>query len=521
MIFCDLLNNEMRSAKLVREYLQSSWNGLSKSMISETITVLWIRSSFLEVRSKNRKLMIDPELLQRIIKLDDDLPLFAESTSVSGEFFLEVLDLHIAISDEGMDAVFEAQEALRKHRVGEKKLTGTELRNAKEIYLPFMQAHNHELIHLLQVLSLPAMRITWAARVNYLRYEAAIMLRFFELGGSYQIGVNRKLVEAANSELLINFEDDEDNGDEICSFYEFYRKAWNASLEGISLFFIIEGMAHIASLQLSDYSTDDMLGIANDKKYHTAFKHFECSLPIGIEISDHRKNLLFLYLCYFACQRYNPREDSDGLAPVKTFLALCAQSGSFLKTIDKLEERYARYSRNELIELRRWGISDEHLKFAKTEQIVSIYAFFEFVQILDELSLSFGIKSEFRTSMLDDFWNCSKKLGIDWKDHHNLARMMIFPQTFVGVREIYDDVMAINVGETEYTYADNADFFRFIVNCKRVLDERFDISCCEKHGVIDKRKILLNCNEEGGFGFYLEALTGRPANDLFCLQEER
>ena len=127
-------------------------------------------------------MLIQPSLLKKLINKEDNSRLFAESETISGEFFLEGLDIQLAITDEEMDNILEAQNILFEQRKGIQSYSKKEIQQAESLYIPFMQVHNHELVHLMQVLSLPALKVRWATKATYLRLEATIMLRYFELG---------------------------------------------------------------------------------------------------------------------------------------------------------------------------------------------------------------------------------------------------------------------------------------------------------------------------------------------------
>jgi len=433
---------------------------------------------------------------------------------MSAEFFLQGLEIRLHISDQEMEEILAAQEALSDHRAGRKTLDVDSLARAQDLYLPFMQAHNHELVHLLQVLCMPAFQVVWVSRTSFFSYEAAVMLRYFEQGGSYEIGHHKKLIDALLDGDFAKLADQDDEAQGIASAYDSYDDYWRAEFQGISLFHLVEGMAHYASKQLADDETEDYLGIENNPDYTVAFDYFRVYIEEE-EISARLSYLLFIFLCYFSCQHFDAKGSADGLTPARRFVWLCKRAHQYLLALTELNARYERYDKGELLELRRWGITTKDVEQATEDQIRLLFAFFELLEIIDEDCNSGKGASTVNTDQLEDFRKESLNLNIDWNNKYTIARFLIFPANFVDVRILYDNVLDSNVGENEYTYADQASFWRFISNCRGLLNAQNDIPCCEKHGMVNPNQALLSCKEEGGFAYYLTELTGRRATDLF------
>lgn len=443
--------------------------------------------------------------------------LFAKSENISGEFFLEGLDIRISISDSELDEVLAAQEMLTAIKTGEEQADYSleEIEKAKLIHATFMQAHNHELAHLYQVLALPAFQMVWATRYNLLRFEAAVMLKHFEQGGYFQGETHRKILQVLDGDKPALVNEFAHQFNEFANPYKMYITGYREQYEGISLFYIIEAMAHIISLQLSDAPEEDILKLAVSEEYSAAFIRFDGYLH-GVEVDLRWKYLVFLYICYFSCHHFNTDVKHPINTAVSSFLSLCSKAKFYIETLAKLYKRYEGYSLLELKELNQWPLTDEELGFANQKQLAGIYALFELIDILEEQAFPSEVHQKSLTvNSLADFFTASDTKGIDWSDKYTLARMLIFPANFVWTRDIYDEVMGLVGTDKEFTYAQEAVFYRFIMDCKHLLQPSHQVSCCQEHGMRDQRKKILRCKNEGGLAFYLNALTNKPAYELF------
>jgi len=443
--------------------------------------------------------------------------LFAKSENISGEFFLEGLDIRISISDTEMDEVLAAQEMLTAIKKGEEKANYSleEIEQAKLIHATFMQAHNHELAHLYQVLALPAFQMVWATRYNLLRFEAAVMLKHFEQGGCFKGETHRKILQVLDDDEPALIKEFAHQFNEFANPYKMYITGYWEQYEGISLFYIIEAMAHIISLQLSDTPEEDILKLAVSEENSTAFMHFDSYLH-EVEVDLRWKYLVFLYICYFSCHHFNVSAEHSINTAVSSFLNLCSNARFYIETLAKLYQRYEGCSLAELKELNQLPLTDEELGFANQKQLAGIYAFFELIDILEENAFPDDVPEKSLTvNALADFFTASDAKDIDWSDKYTLARMLIFPANFVWTRDIYDEVMGLVGHDKEFTYAQEAIFYRFIMDCKHLLRPSHYVYCCEEDGARDERKKILRCKNEGGLAFYLNALTNKPAYELF------
>lgn len=460
---------------------------------------------------------IDREFMKLYLQNNDMESLFARSESISGEFFLEGLDIRIAISDSEMDDVLAAQDILTEIKSESQQVnySSEKIEEAKYIYTSFMQAHNHELAHLYQVLALPAFQMVWATRYNWLRFEAAVMLRYFEHGGSFRAESHYKILQILEDDQAALLDEFSEQFNSFANPYRMYIADYKNQHKGISLFYIVESMAHIISLQLSDTPEVDVLNLEVSEEYSAAFRHFDNYLG-EIEVQLRWKYLVFLYICYFSCQHFNTDIDHPINAAVDVFLSLCSKAKFYIETLAKLYQRYERYSLRELKELNQWPLSNDEIDLTNQQQLAGIYALFELIDILENQAFpDSALQKSLTVNALSDFFSVSDAKGVDWSNKYTLARMLIFPANFVWTREIYDEVMGFVGTGKEFTYEQEATFYRFIMNCKCLLQARDPIPCCEEHGMRDQYKKVLRCKNEGGLAFYLQELTGKPAHELF------
>lgn len=460
---------------------------------------------------------IDSEFMQMYLHDTQAEYLFADSRKISGEFFLEGLDIRIDISDSELDDVQAAQKMLIAIKRKKLKLdySLTEIEDARRILAAFMQAHNHELAHLYQVLALPAFQMVWSTQYNLLRFEAAVMLRHFEQGGHFHGETHRKILQVlkdGHPELVSEFAQQFNN---FRNPYEMHISDFRKTYEGISLFYIIESMAHIISLQLSDTPEDDILNLAVAKEYSIAFEHFDSQLS-DINVELRWKYLVFLYICYFSCHHFNIAVEHPVNTTVSSFFSLCSKAGFFMEMLAEAHQRYEAHPLEELREMNRWPLSNEELVIANQKKLASIYALFELIDAMEGHAFPDEVpKKTLTVEALSDFFAASDAKGYDWSDKYTLARMLIFPANFFWVRDIYDDAMEkVGTGK-EFTYAQEAEFYRFIMNCKNLLQPSYDVLCCEQHGLVNQRKNVLRCRNDDGLASHLKQLTSKAAYDLF------
>lgn len=456
---------------------------------------------------------VDQELmLSYLSSIDDDI-LFAKSESVSGEFFLEGLDIRLILSDEDLDKVEIAQDILLGRKSNTVMQHDDEFLDAKKTYSKFIQAHNHELAHLYQVLALPAFQIVWEMRYHLLRLEALVMLQYLENGGVFSVDEHPKVLKVLEEDKSLAVFVKQFNNFKIP--YNVYILDYHKKINGVSFFYLIESMAHAISLQLSDEPESDILQIGASDEYTLAFDYFRKSFKGG-ELQIRWQYLIFIYVCYFSCRYFDLNSQQSISTVVDVFFRLCLKTETYMEALMDSYNEYRNLSKDQLEALNSEKLSRRELDIATDNQIVSLLAFFDLIDTIErDTKVSEDFANSIENSILSDFFLSSQEKGIDWSDKYLLARILIFPENFVWLRDVYDEVMGIKGTGKEFTYQEEADFYRFIMNCKQLLQLRNPIPCCEEHGVTDKYKKILRCKNEDGLAFHLESLIKRPAFDLF------
>ncbi len=457
---------------------------------------------------------IDKALLDWVLSFDESDKLNAEKY---GDFSLSRMDISVFVSDEEVER-FDTAEKLMLENNG--------IAPSEEInqdYYRYIQAHNHELFHYYQALTLPAFQIYQRLSKGKLEHEADTMFRFFEEGNHFVLGKHRGVLEAMNQPDFYTPEDVEKNFNEIISKYKFYAQQWYSEFHGLSLFHIIEGMAHIFSVQLTDTAQNYLPSLEDSPDYHIAYDIFNSYINDEFQFLDVRtKHLTFLYICYFSCQIYDHIEDEVLERPSRLFHLLCSRLNLYFKSFLKLHERYEKYSENELRELNQFDINDESLKTASKTQISQIYAFFELIPCIEQ-----DAEKYYRKIPQDTLKNSSEflfilgNLDIDLKNPFQLANFSMFPTVWADFWEVYDTIQQTKIANNDFNVSEESAFYEFMNKCKKLLSNKpHFISCCEEHGSINNKLELLYCKNEGSFAYYLKVFTQRETTDLFKILED-
>jgi len=311
-----------------------------------------------------------------------------------------------------------------------------------------------------------------------------------------------------------------ENFNELHGKYKFYRDCWYLQYEGVSLLHIVEGMAHIFSMQVTDEAKNYLPDLEGNEEYYIAFDVFNSYIGGEFKNLNIRvKYLLFLYVCYFSCQTFDSLGDEVLAKPSRLFHFLCSRLNYYLEAYYKFLDRYARYSEDELKQLNRFEIDDESLEFANKEQLANIYAFFELIPCLQADSEKHYEHATSSLKLSEEIKGIFATLDVDLGSIFQLAIFSIFPFKWADLFDAYNKVQQSSFDGNEFETSDEIAFYEFVENCKNILNESVsDIFCCEEHGVADKRDALM-CPNEGGLGYYLERMTGRSPSELFKQQE--
>jgi len=423
----------------------------------------------------------------------------------NGTFSPETLEIRILISDIEIDDVIAAQQLLINQRAG-KTVSKTDVEEAQRIFRKFMQTHNHELAHFYQILALPTFQLIWASRFNWFKLETVALLKAFDAKKTIDLNEN----SSAGSLLT---DSDRAAGADLFQAFELYQYIYRHQTQGISVEALIEGMAHIMSLQLSDTPDTDSLSIENNAIYTAAFQHLTASLD-GVEIETRWKLLLFSYYCYFSLHS-KPQDVQSATNPVQVFLNFCTRAPHHAKVLKDYHATFAKMAPADLSEKLGQWFTNRELSKATPLQKASVYSFFTLIPSLKSEAEAWGIDvTDIEVEDLNRHKALCDEKGLHWSNEFLLARMLIIPSNFVWVREVYDAIQDRQPGEVTFSFSEQALFYEFIKNCRQIFTKDH-IMCCERHGVVDGFNKTLTCQEPGGFAYTFERLTGRRLREVF------
>lgn len=463
------------------------------------------------IKERHEVSEIDKELLEWVISCDDQSEVYAKRYGV---FSLSRMDVEIFLSE----------EEISKYRIAEQYLLDNKGLLAPEYitqdYYSYIQAHNHEFFHYYQALTVPAFQIYQRLARGKVEYEAATMLAFLEEGNNYILGENNSIFEALKHPSFHFSASVAENFNELHGKYKFYRECWSLQYEGVSLLQIVEGMAHIFSMQVTDEAKNYLPDLEGNEEYYAAFNVFNSYIDDDFgNLNIRFKYLIFIYICYFSCQTFDSLEDKILAKPSRLFHSLCSRLNYYLTTYNKLLDRYARYSEDELRQLNQFKIDDECLELANKEQLANIYAFFELIPCLQADAEKHYEHATSSLKLSRELTEIFESLDVDLGNIFQLAIFSIFPFKWADLFEAYTKVQQSSFDGNEFETSDEIAFYEFVENCKKILNESVDeIHCCEEHGTTDKIDAL-KCLNEGGLGYYLERMTERSPSELFMIQE--
>lgn len=450
-------------------------------------------------------------LLKWILDFEENSHIFAEKY---GSFSLARMDFNVFISDDEIEKFDEAEKEL---------IANDGIAPNKEVeknYYRYIQAHNHELFHYYQALALPAFKVYQEIIKRKTENEASVMFRYFENGDSYILGENKNILEALNKPNFSMPKSDEESFYELIDRYKFFVKQWTAEYKSISLFHIIEGMAHIMSIQLTPNSINYLDGTENNPIYNKAYDTFESYISNDFKDIDIRiKHLTFLYICYFSCHSFSLPQDETLEKTARLFHLLCSRVNNYYEAFEKLKSRYINYSESEMKQLNRFSITKEDIQNATRVQLIYIYSFYELIPCIEQDAKKF-YNDKFYTDIPKEFIKALSSLNIDLSDIYQLANFALFPKRMADIWEAYDIIQKIELDNNQFDIAGESGFFELIESCQNILrDNITSIPCCSEHGIVNNKLEVLYCENEGGFAFYLKELTGRKAIDLFKVED--
>jgi len=450
-------------------------------------------------------------LLKWILDFEENSHIFAEKY---GSFSLARMDFNVFISDDEIEKFNEAEKLITENN------GVAPSQEVEANYYRYIQAHNHELVHYYQALTLPAFQIYQKITKNLTEQEASIMLRYFENGYSYLIGENKTVLDALENPNFGLSNSDEEKFYEVVNRYKFFVKQWKAEYKGISLFHIIEGMAHIMSMQLTPNTTNYLSGTENNPIYNMAYDVFLSYIDKKFANIDVRiSHMTFLYICFFSCYIYSLPNDEIIDKTSRLFHFLSSRTNYYYSSLYELIDKYVNYSEKQLRQLDKFSIQEKDIENASKEQLAYIYSFYEIISIIEQDAKKY-YDSKISISNPEKFIEVLNSLNIDLYSKYQLANFAIFPARMADIWEAYEIIQKIEIEEGKFDVAGESGFFELIDNCKNILKANVStIACCSEHGNVNNKLEVLYCENEGGLAFYLKELTGRKALDLFKIEE--
>jgi len=378
------------------------------------------------------------------------------------------------------------------------------------------QARNHEFFHLLQFLFLPVPYFYGQVRRQHLELEAIYLLKVLDQNLSLPLSKYAQMSDVLNNRRLILNQDFFDRYKRSLKIYSFYNDVWDFKLEGISLRYITESMAHIGSMQLSDQPEVDTLKLTGEE-YDLAYQYFLKYLSCPNDIDIRFRYLLFIYICYFSLlvvEDYQDEKDIDSIG-VKTFIHLCSQAQYFVEVIERHKAMFNSYSRTTLVEYDKWEIA-EFLTEVSDQKISSVYAFFETVDFIEQRANLIRVPQKFsNTSKNKDWEDIINQNQLVSDNHFLMAKMVLFPSEFYKLHEMYENFMNIVSKDRHFTYEDESQFYFFIQQIKNLFRQGMPMHCCDEHGYIQDEYLFLSCDDEDSSANRIARMAKKDAYDVF------
>lgn len=483
--------------------------------------------------------MASNKLIQQYLEYDDLLSLhaYAKGEVEYGRFIPEFFRIEVDMSEavERFHGLHDNSQTINKYMV--------ETNSDCFEYVKFFQTYDHELFHFYQVLSMPAV-FRWAeTKFESLYFEMLIMLRNLDNGGTFSLGrYNKfsKMLKIQDSDCKIdqsNLNALHSNLENISIKYNYYVKNFSDFYDGISSLYIFESMAYFASLHLPKALFDkDVLGLKNQSKYTYCYEYFINGVSTyNQEKYAHYLTKVFIYICYFSFKVHKDPNDNNQKTDINintyTFIELCKIADRFFEIIE-ISDNF--YRKQPIGSLRRKFYpnlaNSEYLDYLDKKEIIELFSIFDLARHISELDLikRFGYliqnnTDEYKKDVLDNSktfhalshqaYNLAKNHQIDFNDIFLLAKILVIPNFFNNIANIYLDLKE-DIDNFEENY-DEDEFLSFVVKCKFLLNEQHDIFCCEKHGMRNNRKQILYCKEQGSLAYYLQNMFEKPAYELF------
>jgi len=382
--------------------------------------------------------------------------------------------------------------------------------------LGYIQAWNHELFHIFQCLFLPLPYFYHRIRFEHLKLETIILLKAFDAKIEFKLNRYNQITNILKYDDVFLDQEFYQSYKPSLQLMKFYIKKWNRTDNSISIYYIFESMAHVASMQILDDPSIDHLGLDGDE-YNLPYQYFLRCLNKPEDIDIRFRYLLFLYICYFSLvvvDEFEPDSDSPSLG-VRTFEFLCSQANHFFLASEEYKIIFDQYNRSTLIDYDKWMISGL-MSDISDKKVASVYAFFETITEIERRANLYRPIHEFSDSSDSSFW---KKLFDDHEiktdDHFYLAKMMIFPSEFYHVHSIHEKFKDSISGDRHFSNRDEGEFYFCIQQIKNLLRQGILMHCCEDHGYIQDENVFLTCKHEDSSASRIRRLTNKDAYEVF------
>lgn len=434
-----------------------------------------------------------------------------------GCFDIETLEVNIPLDKQSLSRVQGAIDILYD-KEKKKRFSETEISEAQDIFLKYFQVHSHEYFHLYQTLFLPVAAQLRIVRFNKLKHEAGLIFQCFDQKITFKLSQLNELTDVMDDKYGLRLNDKFiESYNTSLEHYKFYETMWEKELGGISCQHIFEGMAHIASLQLSDAPDIDLSRLKGEE-YWKAYDYYESCLSMPDNKQIRFRYLIFLYLCYFSCQVPDHIEDdcSDSI-PVQTFRFLCGLSNFFFQCVEKQKSVYVGATQEQLIAVDKWNIS-EYVIESSSETIASIFALLETIDIISKKTENFRSSRTYSNDSYSDLIGSTKPYGLE-NDHFLLAKLTIFPLCFSGIYSWSCEAMDMIKGKDGFTLRQEAKFYQFVKNLRNLFKERrrksIPLYCCAEHGDIYDERLFLTCENQDSCASKIQMMSYREAHNIF------
>jgi hypothetical protein len=388
------------------------------------------------------------------------------------------------------------------------------------LYQKRMQLYAHEYFHLYQILSLESLSIQTYILREKLKYEAISFLKCYENCQKPLYNFTKDSIDGL-LELIIKLDDKDllNKIKRLSGVYEYFSEVWLYEKNGISLYSLVESMAHVYSLKVNG-SFNDVLGLEKNPIYTKPYQYFLQNFDEK-QVDDAWKQTLFLYVCYFSLKNFINFRDKNKSRIVDTFIFLSSNMEKYLKYLSIKKKEYELFDIKEIDSyLSDKVLYGEYLEYGNKEQKSSLAALFETIELIKDNAKVYknNKKHSDYIKEFDNYINIAKNLGIDLESDYLLANLSIYPESFSYLMDMHDKIMTNKQKKVDFNNEQEAEFYDIIDRCNKLIEKNADIYCCEKHGVISDKYTILNCTYEDSLSMYIKNWLKTELKDLFWVR---